>query len=205
MRRTFLSSSLSLLAVAVTAIALNGCGTLGGNSGWTTLVDEKGGQANFNVLGDANWRMVEGALQADKGSGFLVSKESYADFEIRAEFWADENANSGIFIRMSDLKSVTAANSYEVNIYDKRPDPLYGTGAIVDIAKVSPMPKAAGKWNVFEITAKGNQLIVKLNGVQTVDVRDSKFARGPLALQYAPGVVKDSGTIKFRKVLIRAI
>jgi hypothetical protein len=204
-RRTFLSSSTSLLAVSLCAIALNGCSTLGGNNGWTTLVDDKGGQANFNVLGDANWRMVDGALQADKGSGFLVSKVSYGDFEIRAEFWADDNANSGIFIRMSDLKTVTAANSYEVNIYDKRPDPLYGTGAIVDIAKVSPMPKAAGKWNVFEITAKGNQLIVKLNGVQTVDVRDSKFARGPLALQYAPGVVKDSGTIKFRKVLIRAI
>jgi hypothetical protein len=205
MRRTFLSSSISLLAVSMAAIALNGCNTLGNNNGWTTLVDDKGGQANFNVLGDANWRMIDGALQADKGSGFLVSKESYGDFEIRAEFWADENANSGIFIRMSDLKTVTAANSYEVNIYDKRPDPLYGTGAIVDIAKVSPMPKAAGKWNVFEITAKGNQLIVKLNGVQTVDVRDSKFARGPLALQYAPGVVKDSGTIRFRKVLIRAL
>jgi hypothetical protein len=205
MRRTFLSSSISLLAVSMAAIALNGCNTLGNNNGWTTLVDDKGGQANFNVLGDANWRMIDGALQADKGSGFLVSKESYGDFEIRAEFWADENANSGIFIRMSDLKTVTAANSYEVNIYDKRPDPLYGTGAIVDIAKVSPMPKAAGKWNVFEITARGNQLIVKLNGVQTVDVRDSKFARGPLALQYAPGVVKDSGTIKFRKVLIRAL
>jgi hypothetical protein len=205
MRRTFLTSSISLLAVSLTALSLPSCSTLGGNGGWTTLVDDKGGQANFSVLGDANWRMVDGALQADKGAGFLVSKESYADFEIRAEFWADENANSGIFIRMSDIKTVTAANSYEVNIYDKRPDPLFGTGAIVDIAKVSPMPKAAGKWNVFEITAKGNQLIVKLNGVQTVDVRDSKFARGPLALQYAPGVVKDSGTIRFRKVQIRAI
>jgi Domain of Unknown Function (DUF1080) len=205
MRRTFLTTSISLLAASIAALSLSSCSTLSGNSGWTTLVDDKGGQANFNVLGDANWRMVDGALQADKGAGFLVSKESYADFEIRAEFWADENANSGIFIRMSDVKTVTAANSYEVNIYDKRPDPLYGTGAIVDIAKVSPMPKAAGKWNVFEITAKGNQLIVKLNGVQTVDVRDSKFARGPLALQYAPGVVKDSGTIRFRKVQIRAL
>jgi Domain of Unknown Function (DUF1080) len=215
MRRTFITSSISLIAITLTAIALPGCETRGGagstvganttTNRWVTLIDEKGGQANFNVLGDANWRMVDGALQADKGAGFLVSKESYGDFEIRAEFWADENANSGIFIRMSDVKTVTAANSYEVNIYDKRPDPLYGTGAIVDIAKVSPMPKAAGKWNVFEITAKGNQLVVKLNGVQTVDVRDSKFARGPLALQYAPGVVKDSGTIKFRKVQIRAL
>ena len=100
---------------------------------------------------------------------------------------------------------MTAANSYEVNIYDKRPDPLYGTGAIVDIAKVSPMPKAAGKWNVYEITAKGSRLTVVLNGVQTVDVENSKFASGPFALQYAPGVVKDAGVIKFRKVQIKSL
>jgi hypothetical protein len=28
-----------------------------------------------------------------------------------------------------------------VNIWDTRPDPSYGTGAIVDVAKVDPMPK----------------------------------------------------------------
>jgi hypothetical protein len=201
---SFIAKTLISIATVAT-IALTGCSTLSGDAGWTTLVDDKGGQSNFNAIGDANWRMVDGALQADKGSGFLISKNSYADFEIRAEFWADDDANSGIFIRMSDLKTVTAGNSYEVNIFDKRPDPLYGTGAIVDIAKVSPMPKAAGKWNTYEITARGNQLIVKLNGVQTVDVRDSKFTSGPLALQYAPGVVKDSGIIKFRKVQIRAL
>ena len=36
---------------------------------------------------------------ADKGSGFLVSKEAYTDFQLRVEFWVDEDANSGIFIR----------------------------------------------------------------------------------------------------------
>ena len=46
---------------------------------------------------------------------------------------------------MSDRKKITPFNSYEVNIFDKRPDPDYGTGAIVNFAKVSPMPKAAGK------------------------------------------------------------
>jgi hypothetical protein len=51
-----------------------------------------------------------------------------------------------------------------VNIFDKRPDPTYGTGAIVDVAKVDPMPKAGGKWNTYEITAKGSQLTVVLNG-----------------------------------------
>ncbi len=173
-------------------------------SEWVTLVDGTN-MANFTAIGDANWRAVEGSIQADKGVGFLISNKSYSDFQIRAEFWADENANSGIFIRLSDVKTVTASNSYEVNIFDKRPEQAYGTGAIVDIAKVSPMPKAAGQWNTYEITAKGSQLTVVLNGVKTVDVQDTKFKSGPIALQYAPGVVKDSGTIKFRKVQIKEL
>jgi hypothetical protein len=88
----------------------------------------------------------------------LVSKNSYTDFQIRAEFWVDPAANSGIFIRCTDPQKISSQNSYEVNIYDKRPDPDFGTGAIVDVAKVSPMPKAGGRWNTLEITAKGPQL-----------------------------------------------
>jgi Domain of Unknown Function (DUF1080) len=196
-----------LIGVFVTAFALAGCAHNHNSAqeGWVSLLSGEASLANWNVLGNANWRLVDGAIQADKGSGFLVSKTSYKDFQIRAEFWADEDANSGIFLRMSDTKTVTAANAYEVNIYDKRPDPLYGTGAIVDYAKVSPMPKAAGKWNTYEITAKGTQLTVVLNGVKTVDIQDSKFSSGPFSLQYAPGVVKDSGTIRFRQVQIRAL
>ncbi|MDU6835690.1 MAG: DUF1080 domain-containing protein, partial [Bradyrhizobium sp.] len=88
---------------------------------------------------------------------------------------------------------------YEVNIFDKRPDPKYGTGAIVDVAKVDPMPKAGGKWNTYEITAKGTRLTVILNGEKTADVDDSKHAAGPIALQYGSGVVK------FKKVQIKPL
>ena len=63
----------------------------------------------------------------------------------------------------------------------ERPDPLYGTGAIVDVAKVFPMPKAGGKWNTNEITAKGAQVTVVFNGVKTVDNQDTRFAEGPFA------------------------
>jgi Domain of Unknown Function (DUF1080) len=203
-RSVLLRAGLAATAFALAA-ALGGCAMAPASTGWTTLLDSSGKLDAFTPVGNANWRTVDGAVQADRGTGFLVSKASYANFQIRAEFWADADANSGIFIRLSDAKTITAANSYEVNIYDKRPEPAYGTGAIVDIAKVVPMPKAAGKWNVYEITARGPQLTVTLNGVRTVDVQDGKFASGPIALQYAPGVVKDAGVIRFRKVEIRAL
>ena len=151
----------------------------------------------------------DGVVQADKGGkedSYLVSKNSYKDFQIRAEFWADHTTNSGIFIRCTDPKKITATNAYEVNIYDQRPDPTYGTGAIVNVAKVSPMPKAGGKWNTYEITAKGSQLTVVLNGVQTVNIQNSQHAQGPFALQFGSGP-KDApgGVIKWRKVQIREL
>src|SRR5688572_17414716 len=101
-------------------------------AGWTTLFDGKSLTA-FTPVGDANWEVVDGVVQANKGTGFLVTKASYGDFQLKVEFWVDDAANSGVFIRCQDPKQITATNAYEVNIYDKRPDPAYRTGAIVDV------------------------------------------------------------------------
>ena len=43
-------------------------------------------------------------------AAILVSKNSYKDFQIRAEFWADHTTNSGIFIRCTDPKKIGADN-----------------------------------------------------------------------------------------------
>jgi len=168
------------------------------SSGWTTLFDGKT-LDNWNRTGDANWAVKDGLAQADKGSGHLVSKDVYGDFELRAEFWVDEPANSGIFVRCADPAKPLQTSCYEVNVFDTRPEQKYATGAIVDVAPVLSVQKAAGKWNILEIRAVGDHLTVILNGQNTAEVHDKKFQRGPLALQYGAGVVK------FRKVEIRAL
>jgi len=202
MQRSF-ALALGLVLIALAAVPL--AHRASGQAGWITLFDGKN-LDNWNKIGDANWTLADGVVTADKGSDFLVSKNSYGDFELRAEFWVDEDANSGIFIRCTDPDKVTGANAYEVNIFDKRPDPSYGTGAIVNVAKVDPMPKAGGKWNVYDITAKGPEFTVMLNGQKTVDgAKDAKFANGRIALQYGEGAVKGKGVVKFRKVEIRPL
>ncbi|HZR86920.1 MAG TPA: DUF1080 domain-containing protein [Bradyrhizobium sp.] len=193
-----------LLAAAVLGAATMQFATAasGESGGWITLLDSSN-KGEWTEVGKANWAMKDGAMTADKLDGkelsYLVSKDSYKDFQIRAEFWVDEEANSGIFIRCDQAEKIDSKICYEVNIFDKRPDPSYGTGAIVDVAKVDPMPKAAGKWNTYEITAKGPHLTVVLNGQKTADVDDSKHSSGHFALQYG------SGTVKFRKVEIRPL
>ncbi|MGD9617413.1 MAG: DUF1080 domain-containing protein [Alphaproteobacteria bacterium] len=205
MHQTLATASALLLAAAATLLpAPDALGQT--EPGWKPLFDGKSLQ-NWKPLGDANWKIEDGAIVADRGNGYIVTPDSYGNFQLRAEFWADDDAQSGIFIRCADPAKIAASSCYEVNIFDKRPEPAYGTGAIVDVAKVEPMPKAAGKWNTYEITANGPHLVVVFNGTKTVDVQDGKHQNGPIALQRTPGPAPDrkEGTIKFRKVEIKPL
>ena len=133
---------LSTLAIGLlfAAAALQFSGRASGQSegGWVTLQDGTK-MGDWDEVGKANWTMQDGAVVADKllegkDPAYLVSKTSYKDFQIKAEFWTDEEANSGVFIRCDQSKKIDSKICYEVNIYDKRPDPSYGTGAIVGVA-----------------------------------------------------------------------
>jgi hypothetical protein len=185
------------------ALALAACGSMrSSDDGWTTLIDNGKGLEYFDRVGEANWAETDGAVQATQGSktpAYLVSKGSYQDFMVRAEFWVSDDANSGVFLRCDQRKEIGDKICYEANIFDQRPDPSYGTGAIVHHAKIENMPKAGGKWNVYEITVKGPRITVVLNGRQTVDIEDRTHTQGPIALQWG------RGTVKFRKVQIKRI
>jgi len=192
-----LAAGLGIFASA----AIIGAGAQTGD-GWTTLLDATK-MGEWDRVGESNWRMEDGALVADKRTGeaaaHLVSKTPYKNFEMVVEFWASDDANSGIFLRCQNPKQITDRSCYEVNIFDQRPDPTYGTGGIVHFSEVNPMPKAGGKWNTFEISAKGRQISVKMNGQKTVELHNGLFVEGPFTLQHG------SGVIKFRKVAIKPL
>ena len=193
MKNTINAASILVLLFAFTGASLS----YSANNDWVTLIDGTDGMENFNILGNANWSAQMSAIQATEGSGasFLVTKRDYGDFAVRVEFWASDNANSGIFLRCQDPSNINDRNCYEANIFDQRPDPAYGTGGIVHIATVDePRPKAGDRWNVYKMTLRGDHLLVELNGKTTVDVRDSQFSSGPFALQWGRGV------LRFRKV-----
>jgi hypothetical protein len=192
-------SLLTLLTIVAGLVLILSSGRTSAQTGaaWTTLFDGKN-LSQWNPIGNANWKIGPDGVEANMGTGFLVSKAMYGDFELRAELWVTDDANSGIFIRAENPAEITAMNAYEVNIFDKRPDQAYRTGGIVDIAKPAVMVNAGNKWNTLEITAKGSHFTVRLNGMTTVnDIVDTKRARGAIALQYG------AGTVKFRSVQIR--
>ena len=193
------------LGLVFVAAVLTACGQFMPQQGWVTLIDGDKGMENWTKSGsDANWRAEGGAIQADKttgkGTSVLVSKQSFKDFELYVEFWASEDTNSGVYLRVRNPKNVsTSTGAYEVQIWDKNPAPQYSTGSLVNVAAVQPIYKAGGRWNTYEIYAKGPEITVKMNGVVTVHAYDGRFPEGPIGLQF------NSGPIKFRKIVVREL
>ena len=194
-----LIKKLAALGFLLGALLIGNSATAQNQDSFAALIDGVS-LSGWNIIGNANWQIGNGMIASDKPVGFLVSSAKYKNFIIRAEFWAESNTNSGIFIRCQDPNLVTAGNAYEVNIWDTRPGQEYSTGAIVDVAKVNPIHKAGGRWNTMEIVANGSHFKITMNGVVTVaDGQDSKFSEGLISLQSA------GGTIKFRKLEIKSI
>ena len=186
------------LAIAAAAALIHVPGVAAQSRGWTKLSNGKD-LSNWNVTGNADWRVTDGVIEATKARGFLVSKQSYGDFELRGEIWVTADSNGGFLFRITKPEDPGIENGYELNINDKRADQTGRTGSIVNVAKPLVQYDSGGKWTKVVITAKGPHLVATLNGIKTAEVDDTKYARGPVSLQAAGGIVR------YRNVEIREL
>jgi len=155
--------------------------------------------SNWNVTGNADWQVKDGVIEATKARGFLVTKESYTDFELRADVWTTPDSNGGLLFRITKPEDPGIENGYELNINDKRADQTGRTGSIVNVAKPLVQFDAGGKWVTAVIVARGAHMVGTLNGIKTAEADDAKYKSGPVSLQAAGGVVR------YRNVQIREL
>jgi hypothetical protein len=168
--------------------------TVAADGAWKTI---SGTMDGWRIVGNPNWHLEGSEFVADSGNGHLVTRETYTDFHLKAEFYAsDGKANSGIYFRIENPDKIADDQSYEANIIDERPDQSGRTGGIPHYGPPSQIVNAGGKWNTYDITAQGDHIVLVINGIKTVDIHDGTHKSGPISLQYAGGV------IKFRNVQI---
>jgi len=178
-------------------------------------------EAGFVPLFDGTtldgWTLVDGhgdgyGVKADMifcakgGGGKLLTKREYSDFVLRFEFrMPKEGSNNGIGIR-APLEGDAAYVGMEIQVLDEAAA-LSGKwgqlreaqyhGSIYDVvpAKRGAM-KPAGEWNREEITARGRQITVKLNGTVITDA-NLDDVKDPAVLAKHPGLARTSGHIGF--------
>jgi hypothetical protein len=179
-------------------------------AGWVLLFDGTTTRG-WAPSGNADWNVEDGTLTFSSGRGVLATVASYANFELKLEFWVASDANSGVFLRCTPRDRGTAF--YEVNIFDAHE--TAPTGSIINVQPGAPAvpahsvlperPATTERWNTYEITADGDHLVVRLNGRITSDVREDslRLVDGPIQLQAAgPG---GPGIARFRNIKIRPL
>ena len=108
-------------------------------------------------------------IRTEGGMGLLwYTKEKFGDCVIRVVYKVtSKHSNSGIYVRIADKPKdpwFAVHHGFEVQICDAE-DEYHDTGAIYSLSRSVARPvKTDGEWNTMDITLKGQQILILLNG-----------------------------------------
>jgi len=162
---------------------------------WKPLFDGRT-LAGWHQVGDGEWVVEDGAIvgRTQTGAklyGLLVSDGVYHDFAVRLKFKSIKG-NSGFYIRMV-LEEPDKAHGLQIEV-----DPKQNSGGIYESYArnwVSLPDKdlqaryfKPGEWNDLQITARGGDVTVMVNGVTSAQLKDDPSRpAGRLAMQMHAG------------------
>lgn len=203
----------------------------GKKAGWRNLLAKGIESWSFGDGGEADkaCRIRDGVLEFPKegADGYIRTKESFGDFELRMDFRIAKMANSGLFLR-GDVKGGNPAYSgCEVQILDdfnwekvtgsklketQFTGSLYGAIPPGDRTALHPL----GRWNSYQVLYRGSRLRVELNGRLLYDVDTHELEAKPafakraregfIGLQrHAPKQVEAEVYAAFRNIWVREL
>jgi len=132
------------------------------------------GRNNHWVVQDGFITLTRDPDGKEHNGDYLWTKDTYGDFVLELEFKVPERANSGVFLRTSNLKDpvYTGIEVQITNSYGRKALSRGGTaGAIYDcLAPSKNAIRPPGQWNQMQVTCRGSRIVVVLNGQQIIDM-----------------------------------
>lgn len=187
--------------------------------GWIDLLDDAHAAGWKNTVDDLDIFEIKNGLLHIFGRSLSTLRyagytaERFADFDLHVEFKVARGANSGVFLRAQPNDPVY--RGFEIQVLDD-----YGTapnkngcGAIYDVTTpMYNMSFPAGQWNSYDISLKGPEVIVHMNGWRVIHTDLSKMTmkigkyKAPFAELPPEGnlLLQDhGGEVWYRNILIR--
>ena len=162
--------------------------------------------------GTGRWKVEDGAIVGSGPASHLFTKrDDYTDFHLRAEVSINERGNSGMYFRTKFGPGFP--KGYEAQINSTHPDPVKTGSLYPAFTRLTPQQRKKiivtdilvkpDEWFTYEVIAKGNHIIIKVNGKTTVDFRDENntFTKGRFAFQQH----NDGSVVKIRKVEVKEL
>lgn len=155
----------------------------GQDNGWISMFDGKtleGWKANEHP---DSWTVKDGALIGDgEASHLFWMIRQCGDCEFKADVKISDGGNSGMYFRTAFGPGFP--KGYEAQVNSSHKDPVR-TGSLYNFVKVYDQLVPPDTWFTQHIVARGNHIVIEVNGKKTVDHTDEKntFTTGYLALQ----------------------
>ena len=153
--------------------------------GWKLLFDGKtldNWHAYNHGKQKSEWMVVDGTIICDPASsdraGDLTSDKEYENYDLMFDWKLPENGNSGVFINVLEVDTLTAAwfTGPEYQLLDsahkdyqlplKRAGCLYGISPLKNAVDMN----GSGEWNHSRIEQNNGLVKFFLNGVQTAEM-----------------------------------
>jgi hypothetical protein len=172
----------------------------GAQPGWVRLFNGKN-LNGWKAYGDETWKARSGTILGESSAGkygYLVTDQEFRDFDLRVRFKGEANGNSGLFFHSHITGTSAAGPDIQGVQAEVDPAPGHHTGGLYEsggrgwlIQPTAAGEKALkeGQWNELEVSAHGNRIVTRLNGVTIADYHDPtpKFTEGAIALQIHTG------------------
>jgi hypothetical protein len=160
------------------------------------------------------WKAVDGHIVGDsagiKQNEFLSTKKTFGDFELRLDFKLHQGkGNTGVQFRSKRDPKSSEVSGYQADVGEKYWGCLYDEHRRNKVLVQAPPELEAGlkkdDWNSYVIRAEGDHIVLKVNGITTVDYKelDAAIARsGMIAVQvHSGGPLK----VEFRNLRIKEL
>lgn len=152
--------------------------------GWVSLLQGNDLSKSWTTKG--NWKLEKGVARLEPRPGesgwqrydaYLWSEKKYQDFEADFEYKVAKHGNSGFYFHVGDRKN-PVTTGVEVQIYDSASKKAGAKLTDHDSGGIIPgrppqknTAKPAGEWNRMQVTVKGDNLTVRLNGAVVNEVK----------------------------------
>ena len=151
-----------------------------------------------------NYDVKDGAVVCKPGKGGTIyTKEEYADFTVRFEFKLPPGGNNGLAIRYPGQGDTAYVGMCEIQVLDdtadmyKKLDARQYNGSVYGmIPAARGFLRPVGEWNYEEVTVKGSNIRVELNGTEILNGDVSKVKEF-MANSPHPGKDRTSGHFGF--------
>ncbi len=176
-------------------------------TGWTHHLDKP------DVKMEDVWSVEDGVLVC-KGQpvGYLLTKKNdYENYVLSLEWrWPKEGGNNGVLVHVTKPGALGVwPKSLEVQLADQQAGDFWVIGTTIDVDNAEKRrqdrrhlnlsdgdEKPIGKWNKMEITCRGNEVLVKVNGKLVNHATNVSQTRGAIALQ------SEGTPIEFRNITL---